>query len=213
MTGITHQEYLDAIAFLNQWFAADPERTIDDIQSYTPAGDALYRIQEYERVHEIEQPPVAFRIDTAERLAWYTGKLVEAEAKKKRIQAQADAMIADVDRDVRGLQWRYGEQAESMLRELLTQGRKGAKSVKFLTGTITLKKTPGRVKFDGDLTNIPFELYEHVVSKKVDATALNKLIKVVGNTAYDTSTGQELSFEGLSVTPEGEKIAVKAEEL
>lgn len=208
---ITFQEYQAAIQMLDRWFSADKNRTLDDIQPYTPEGDALHRIDTYEaqQGEEMQRTTAFFQVDTMERLEWYVAKVAEKESLKKRIQAQADAMIADVEREIAGLQWRFGDQAEAFLRTQLT-GKK--KSLKTLRGTIGLRKTPGRVSV-GDaealLASLPDTKNEFVV-EKVDSTALNRFFKVVGNKAYRIDTGEEVAVPGLVIKPEGETLYVKS---
>lgn len=199
----SYEEYTNAQARLSELGASAFTLPEDEAEMHTLAEE----IQAYEQAVGFRP---AFEVCDEDSLAWYVGKIADAESRKKRIEAQAKAMIADEDRRIEGLQWRYGTQAEAVMRELLTQGRKGAKSVKLLTGTIGVKKTPGRVKFDGDVQAIPHGLFEHVVVQKVDAAELNRRIKVVGDTAYSVATGEELAVAGLSVTPESEKVYVKA---
>lgn len=196
----THEQY---VAMQEQFaaIASNPE-TATSVDALAEISAALTA---YER--EVLGCQPTFQVDNEDTLSWYVGKIADLESKKKRIQAQADAMIADCQREIDGLQWRFGDQVEGVLRSLLT-GRK--KSVKFLTGTIGLRKTAGRVSFEGEsYAALPAELHDKVVVEKVDSTALNRMVKVVDGKAYLTETGEELSVPGLIIKPESEKLYVK----
>lgn len=197
----THAQY---VAMQQQFNAI-----VDAPETDTSAGalaELSAALTAYE--HDVLGVREAFQVDDEDKLSWYTGKIADLESKKKRIQAQADAMIADCQREIDGLEWRFGEQAQRVLRGLLKGKRK---SVKFLTGTIGLRKTAGRVSFEGEsYATLPAELHDKVVVEKVDSAALNRLIKVVDGRAYRVDTGEEVEADGLVVKPESEKLYVKA---
>ncbi|TDE87393.1 host-nuclease inhibitor Gam family protein [Deinococcus sp. S9] len=195
----THEQYLAAkqrFHELDQQADASPEEL----------SDLASAILAYEE--EVIGVKPAFEVRDLDTLSWYVEKQSDLASKIKRIEAQAAAMIRDVQREIDGLEYRFGHQAERVLRENLT-GKK--KSLKFLQGTIGLRKTPGRVKFEGDIRDLPLAVaMRDVVITKVDQTKLNREIKVVGDKAYLLETGEEIGFPGLTVTPEGEKVFVKA---
>ncbi|GAA5533864.1 hypothetical protein Dalu01_02272 [Deinococcus aluminii] len=159
-----------------------------------------------------EAPKPAFQITTPDHLAWYVGKKADLQSKAVRIKAQAAAMLRELEREEERLDARFAEQAEQVLRAQLS-GRK--KSVKFLTGTVGLRKVPGRVQVADEaalenaiLTQAPF--LDSVIVKKIDARLLNSLVKVEGDAAFLAEDGTVLALPGLQVTPGGEKFYVKA---
>lgn len=202
----THEQYVYLKSYLEQ-LLSDPNHNPNDAQM--TAQMTAQRLEEYER--EVLGIKPEFRVDDEETLEWYVGKLADLESKKKRIQAQADAMIADCQREIDGLQWRFGDQADKVLRSLLSGRRK---SVKFLTGTIGLRSTPAKVKDGGlDLTALSFfhpDIYKAVVSEKVDYNALNRMVKVVDGQPVDAESGEVLEVAGLQIVPAVEKMYVKA---
>lgn len=203
MTIETHEQYLAA---KNRFYVLDHTAGLSD-DGYAEMHDLATSILDYER--DVLGIVPEFRVRDSESLEWYIGKIADLESKKKRIQAQADAMIKDIDRNLAGLEFRFGDQAERVLRDQLTGKRK---SLKTLHGTIGLRKTPGRVGFGGPLERLAEQLgdeFAHTVTK-VDSAALNKAIKVVGGTAYFVDGGEEVQIEGLEIKPEGEKLYIKA---
>lgn len=196
----TYEQYEQAAQRINRLYS-------DGLSGTPEAQELAGALTTYER----EVLGIEHRDGWTFSLEWYVGKVADAEAKKARIQAQADAMIADEDRFIRSLQWRYGALAERALRESL-KGR--ARSVKFLTGTISLRAVPARVSVTDQETlvqSLPTDLYLEVVETKVSSALLNKAVKVTGDHAYRADTGEQLSLEGLSVTPASEKVTVKIE--
>lgn len=203
----THEQYVQAVEQLRARRAAlrseHPEREYVVDQEGYDLGEA---IAAYER--DVLGIKEAFCINSESRLEWYIAKLTEGQSKKARIMAQAAAMCKDIDRELEGLRYRFADQAEAHLRTQLTGRRK---SLKTLHGTIGLRKTPGRVSFEGDMmTDLPDELYDRVVVTGVDSAALNRLIKVQGDSAYLAETGERVDFGGLKVKAESETLYVKA---
>ncbi|GBF04716.1 hypothetical protein DAERI_020313 [Deinococcus aerius] len=157
-------------------------------------------------------PEPAFQIDTVERLEWFVGKKADIQSKIARVKAQAAAMIRELEREEAGLDWRFGTQAERVLRAQLS-GRK--KSVKFLVGTAGIRKAPGRVQVTDEatleraiLTQAPY--LDSVIVTRIDTRTLNQLLKVEGDVAHLTEDGTRVELPGLSVTPVQEKFYVRA---
>ena len=200
----THEQYIQAKEQFHALNTFGPLTTEIESEMEGLAEDILT----YER--DVLGIRDAFQINSLSALEWYIGKIADRESLKKRIQAQADAMIADVDREIAGLTWRFGDQAEVFLRAQLT-GKK--KSLKTLRGTIGLRKTPARVSVQDPvalLAELPDDLREQVAVTKPDTTILNRLIKVIDGKAYRADTGEEVAASGLVVKPESEKLYVKS---
>jgi len=175
---------------------------------------ALYlQVTAYEEEAGVAQVPQQdFVIDSLERLEWYVGKKADLQSKKARLKAQAEAMLRDLERTEERLDWRYSQQAEQVLRMQLT-GR--SKSVKFLTGTVGLRKVPGRVQVIDEsalqqaIQALHPELGE-VIVPRIDTALLSRLVKVEGEQAFVTEDGTVLELPGLGVVPSGEKFFVRA---
>lgn len=197
----THEQYLDA----KKSFV---ELDQDPFASEDAVGDLARAILAYEE--QVLGVKPMFRIDSEEALRWYVEKLTDAESKKARIMSQAAAICRDIDRQAEGLRYRFEHEAMSFARTLLSGNRK---SVKFLEGTVQFRKTPARVSVEDAQTlleELPEDLRAAVSEEKVNATALNRLLKVEGGKAYRTDTGEEVAVNGMRVTPEGEAFSVKA---
>lgn len=80
-----------------------------------------------------------FRIDTPEKLEWFISKRADIDSRLKRMEAQYRAMKKELEREAEWLDIRFAAEAEAITRSLLS-GRK--KSVKFLSGTAGIRKTP-----------------------------------------------------------------------
>lgn len=196
-----HDEYLAAARRLNEIWGAGLTNAESD--------ELIDRLKEYETEVLHMDTPEAFAIDTEERLEWFVGKVADLESKRKRVLSQAAAMVKDIDNQLAGIKFRYGQQAEDTLRSLLN-GR--SKSRKFLTGTVGVRKTPARVSVQDHATlyaELPEDLRDEVSVHKIDPTILNRMVKVVDGHAYRTDTGEDVTVNGLKVVDPGEAFYVK----
>lgn len=169
----------------------------------TPDPATLEAIAEYEAgLPDLAAVPG----DPGSFLEWYTGRKADYASQKVRLKAQYEAMLRDIERQEEGLDYHFADRAERELRAQLT-GR--SRSVKFLTGTIGLRKKPGSVNG----ADVPLELWpeeaQSAIVTKVDGTLLKKVVKVVGEKAYLAETGEPLELPGLRVTPESEAMYIK----
>lgn len=176
---------------------------------HTLYGDILG----YEReVGICAAPEPAFHVDTVERLEWFVEKKADIQSKIAHVKTQAAAMIRELEREEVGLDWRFGMQAERVLRAQLG-GRK--KSLKFLGGTAGIRRVPGRVQVHDEATLEHAILtqalhLDSVIVTRVDTRKLNQLLKVEGDVAYLAEDGTLVDLPGLSVTSVGEKFYVRA---
>ncbi|WP_043805007.1 host-nuclease inhibitor Gam family protein [Deinococcus gobiensis] len=174
--------------------------------------EGLYAaITVYEVAEGLSAPQDQFQIDTLERLQWFVGKKADLQSRKVRLKAQYDAMLRDIERNEEHLDWRYAAQAEQVLRANLSKG----KSLKLLTGTVGLRKTAARVGTTDDAALLrALEAaggdLATVIEPKINLTALNRLIKIEGDTVYLVSEGTIAELPGLSIKPATETFFVKA---
>lgn len=195
----THEQYLAAKQSFYE-LNRDPFADTADMDA------VCEQIMTYER--EVLGLKPAFQVDSEDTLRWYIGRVTDAQSKQARIQAQADAMKADLQREIDGLEFRFGEQAARVARTLL-DGKK--KSVKFLEGTAQFRKVPGRVSADGDISSfLSEELRSRLYVSRLDSAELNRVFKVVGEAVYDAESGEQVTIPGLNVKPEGETFSIKA---
>lgn len=138
---------------------------------------------------------------------WVIGKLCAKDEEMARIRQQAEAMIADVQRDKDGLLYRFGEVLKDWTRRRLALMRKGARSVKTLTGTAAFRTVPGRiVQVD------PEKALAWAKAERPDL--IREVVNVKGvphEEAVIQTTGQVVTVvpDGFSWVPERETFDVK----
>ena len=168
----------------------------------------------YDTLLEEIAKPENFRVNSDERLAWYTSKMSQLARDKAALKVQYEAMTKDIERDEEHLQDMYGAQAEAVLRDLLSrQRRRNAKSFKFLEGTIGLRTTPEGLRvtnkdslMDGILGHP--ELMP-LIRDSIDATEFKRHVTVADGRLYLKATGEHLHLPGIELTPAVEKVYIK----
>jgi len=105
-----------------------------------------------------------------ERAEWLLRKLGNIAAEKARIQAQAAAMVNQLESDTANLQHLYGKQLEAFTREELARRGNRRKSLTTLQGTCAFRTVPG-----GFCLIDPAAALEHVQSNFDSMDALVEL--------------------------------------
>jgi hypothetical protein len=89
-------------------------------------------------------PKPVFKLDTEAKLLWFLRKVNGMRREKLQIQANADAMISALDRDVFNLENRFGQQACGMAaKKLAEETGKQTGDVRYLTGTVSIRQQHG----------------------------------------------------------------------
>ena len=74
---------------------------------------------------------------------WVIGKLLDRQAQIERVKAQAAAMQAELENDLRSIAYRFGTSLEEWTRLGLERRKR---SVKTFAGTVGFRDVPGRIK-------------------------------------------------------------------
>lgn len=171
-----------------------PSPWLDDMDNLQRAAEAL----------PTGAAPVATSFDddaTAERII---AKILDCEAQRARIAAQAEAMDRELANDIRGLAWRFGNPLEEWARRKL---RGKAKSRKTLCGTVGFATAGARWSVED--------------AKAVEVWALEQkdpetfgrygyTLDPAAVLAYAKATGE--AIPGLKLHPEREDFYVKGQQ-
>jgi phage host-nuclease inhibitor protein Gam len=149
-----------------------------------------------------------FQIDSEDKLAWYVDKLATIQEKQARITAQAEAMVADLEREADGLRFQFEGQARAMTEKLMKAAGNKVKHIKLLTGTIGFRRSPDRIAVR-DEAAVLLWAEQHapmLIARKVDS----KRLAVRDGVVIVKETGEVVEANGLEVALGEEKIYVKS---
>lgn len=156
--------------------------------------------------------PAAFQITDAASLEWYVDKLTGIEEKKARIKRQAEAMVADLERDAQSLRFGFEAQAQTVTRRLLERSHRKTRHVKFLTGSIGFRTVPARLTITNNAKVLAW-VRTHapdILEDRVNVRALTARFKAAPDGITDSSDGVRVEIPGLHVLPEREAFNVRA---
>ena len=144
---------------------------------------------------QAEQTP-QFHITSDAAANWYLRKLANIEAEQRRVQAQAAAIVRQLEADAERLRYLYEAELEQFVREKLsTSGsrrnrRTGActdvrrKSVHFLQGTAGFRTVPASIRVTDSLAALDYatrHLPEAVRTQTVlDSARYRRLVEETG---------------------------------
>jgi len=168
-----------------------------------------------EHLPELETPSQdrpAFAVTDEGSLSWYVNHLMRLEDEKARIQAQAAAMVADLEREAERLCHLYEDQARAVVRGLLAGRRQGARSVKLLTGTVGFRTVPARLEVRDRVNALDWveAVAPECLEQRIDQVALGHRYKVHGAEVVDTSTGEVVAPLGFVPRPAEERFYIRA---
>jgi phage host-nuclease inhibitor protein Gam len=148
--------------------------------------------------HEIKPE---FAIVDLNSATWAVGKMTALDSKESIVKAQYKAMMDDIENDRKFLMARFGAQ---LMTWTLENAKKGAKSVKLLTGTVSVRTVPEAFfiadedKFlEWALEHLPEVLKEKTVTH-IDKKAVEEYFKKTGEVP-----------DGCDVKPSEERVYVK----
>jgi hypothetical protein len=90
--------------------------------------------------------PEQFHIDSDGAANWYLRKLANIEAEQRRVQAQAAAIVKQLENDAERLRYLYDAELEEYVREKLRATGSRRKSVHFLQGTAGFRTVPASIR-------------------------------------------------------------------
>jgi phage host-nuclease inhibitor protein Gam len=152
--------------------------------------------------------PQTFHIDNEEKLTWYINTLLSIGEQQARIQAQAQAMVADLEREAESLRQRFGAEAEHYTKQVL-EGRGGrAKHLKLLTGTVGFRRSPDRivVRHEQQLLEWAEHHAPSLIARKLDT----KRLAVRDGRVLVKETGEVVESSGIEVVAGEDKFYVKS---
>jgi phage host-nuclease inhibitor protein Gam len=97
-----------------------------------------------------------FHIDSDGAANWYLRRLANLEAEKQRVQAQAAAIIKQLESDAERLRYLYDAELEEYVRQKLSTSGSRRKSVHFLQGTAGWRTVPATVKVTDPLAALDY---------------------------------------------------------
>ena len=155
----------------------------------------------------VDLPP--FCIDDMEKVEWLLRKLGNIEAEKKRVQAQAAAMVQQLDTDAGNLTRLFGDQLQAFVREELARRGGRRKSLTTLQGTCAFRLVPGGIR----LTD-PAAAFQHVKEQTGGYSELITLVEKLNLDQYRALAEQALNetgelLPGMEDVPDREAFSVK----
>jgi hypothetical protein len=142
-----------------------------------------------------------FHIDSDAKANWYLRRLANIEAEQRRVQAQAAAIVRQLEGDAERLRYLYEAELEEFVRQKLSTSGSRRKSVHFLQGTAGFRTVPAAIRVTDTLAAIDYatrHLSEAVKTQQVlDTARYRKCVE---------ETGELLP--GVEMTPEHETFRV-----
>jgi hypothetical protein len=156
-----------------------------------------------------------FVIVDEEGLAWYARKMAAIDGEISRVQTQAKAIVAELERDREGLEFQYGQQAENVTRRLLEERGKRTKHIKTLYGNLGYRGKPARLEITNHSALLAWT-QEHapcLVETRVTSSRLLERFKVssVGDVVFDLEDNSNpLVLPGVVLQGAQEQFYVRA---
>ena len=148
-----------------------------------------------------------FHITTEDAANWYLRKLANFEAEKQRVQAQAAAIVKQLETDAEGLRYIYeGELIEWTRQELAKKGNR-RKSLALLQGTAAFRTVPAGLKISDPAAALDFcrKNFPDAVktAETLDAAKYREWAEAL------QKAGAEALPAGMETTPQREAFCVK----
>jgi len=150
-----------------------------------------------------------FHIDSEERANWYLRKMFNLQAELDRVNAQAAAIVHELEQKQRSLQMRFEDELAAWAEGKLT-GQK-ARHIKLLQGTVGFRKVAARLDVTDQAAALAWlnehpdeqaKVIEQVTTERFCKTAYLGLAKVSAE-----ETGELLP--GVEMQPEQQRIYIK----
>jgi phage host-nuclease inhibitor protein Gam len=145
----------------------------------------------------------AFHITSDGSANWYLRKLANIEAEQRRVKAQAEAIVRQLEAEASRLRYLYEAELEEYVREKLVTTGNRRKSVHFLQGTAGFRTVPQSVRIADTLAALDYAtrcLPEAVKTQQVlDAARYRRIVEETGEllpgvTVVPTSEAFRVSF-------------------
>jgi phage host-nuclease inhibitor protein Gam len=151
-------------------------------------------------------PDNQFTIESDRAAEWLLRKLANIEAEKARVQAQAAAIMSQLESDAESLRFLYAVQLEAYCRSKLEAAGGRRKSITFLQGTCAFRTVPPGLRitdFDAALSYAASVL-----------PGLIQTVTTLDRAAYRDMAVQRLNetgelLPGVEATPERESFTIR----
>lgn len=168
-------------------------------------------------IREEARQDEAFAVRDERSLEWYVDKQAALADKIDRTQAQARRMIAEAESEMRRLEFLYGAQAQGVARDLLAQKRKGSKTLRLLTGTLSFKTVAPKLKVTGE-----HDLIMHLLGSAEHADLVHTVCEIGeefktrfkvqdDGAVLDTTSGELITLPGVSTEGRRETFNIRRE--
>jgi phage host-nuclease inhibitor protein Gam len=152
------------------------------------------------------EEPEQFTIDTIERANWYLRKLANLEAEKRRVLAQAEQIVTQLDADAESLRYLYQSSLENLVRQELARTGNRRKSLTLLQGTCSFRTVAPSVKIADTQAALLFV--------KESLPEMVRTVETLDLIAYKERAESRLRADGellpgVEVVPERESFSVR----
>jgi hypothetical protein len=165
--------------------------------------------------HTADDRP-GFTVHDRATLEWFVQTLTAKRAQIATIRAQAQAMVADLERAIQRLEFLYGAQAQRVTRQLLEGTKGNSKHVKTFFGNAGFRATPARLEIVNGSQSLEWARTHapEVVREGVDHRLLSARFEPApdGSSLIDRTDGTTATLPGVRVTPAVERFYVCAPE-
>jgi hypothetical protein len=115
---------------------------------------------------------------------WYLRKLANIEAEKRRVKAQAEAIVRQLDAEAERLRYLYEAELQEYVRQKVADGGNRRRSVHFLQGTCAFRTVPATVRITDTLAALDYAtrcLPEAVKTQQVlDTARYRQIVEATG---------------------------------
>jgi hypothetical protein len=155
-----------------------------------------------------------FTITDRRGLEWYIRKIAAIDAEIARVQEQAKAIIADLERDRQSLEFQFGSQVQSVTQKLL-EGKR-AKHLKTIFGNIGYRTKPARLEIADPAALLEWSRQNapDLLETRVTLSRLSEYFKpsADGSTLYALEHGEPINVPGIKLQPAKEVLYIRAKE-
>ncbi|MCW3053837.1 MAG: Bacteriophage Mu Gam like protein [Chthonomonadales bacterium] len=157
-----------------------------------------------------ELPPVrpeGFHICDERSANWLLRKLANIAAEKRRVTAQADEILRQLDADAQRLQHLFGAELEQFARHTLATTGSKRRSLTLLQGTLSFRTIAPALRVSDTAAAIRWAkqhapaLVTTTTTEEIDAKAFRDLAKIAKNTDGEL-------LPGISISEGGENFSI-----
>jgi hypothetical protein len=142
-----------------------------------------------------------FHIDSDGAANWYLRKLANIEAEQRRVRAQAEAIVKQLEADAERLRYLYEGELEEFVRQKLSTSGSRRKSVHFLQGTAGFRTVPKCIRIADTLAAL-----DYAIRCLPEAVKMQAVLDTAGYRQVVEETGEMLP--GVEVVPASESFRV-----